>query len=115
MAKSEELSASVSTYVREAIERLRPQTLREALQHVDPDSIEGAKQFLTKGLISLLSRDDTARTINAILSSQIDRLADCAHWPAWRSRFETFDGTRQPRPGRTNHDDRARTSADGDC
>jgi uncharacterized membrane protein YheB (UPF0754 family) len=74
MLQSEELSASVATYVREAIERLRPQTLREALQHVEPGSIESAKRFLAKGLIALLSRDDTARTVNAILSSQIERL-----------------------------------------
>ena len=74
LAKSEELSASVSTYVREAVERFRPQTLGSALQHLDPDSIQRAKQFLTKSLLGLLSRDDTARTINLILSSQIERL-----------------------------------------
>jgi uncharacterized membrane protein YheB (UPF0754 family) len=74
MAKSEELSASVSTYVHEAIERFRPQTLGSALQQIGPDTIETAKQFLTKSLIALLSRDDTSRTINAILSSQIERL-----------------------------------------
>ncbi len=74
LAKSEELSASVSTYVREAVERLRPQTLGSALQHLDPDSIQLAKHFLTKSLLGLLSRDDTARTINLILSSQIERL-----------------------------------------
>lgn len=74
MAKSEELSVSVSTYVREALERFRPQTLGAALQQIDPDSIQRAKQFLTRSLIGLLSRDDTARTINLILSSQIERL-----------------------------------------
>jgi uncharacterized membrane protein YheB (UPF0754 family) len=74
MAKSEELSGSVSTYIREAIERFRPQTLGSALQHIDPNSIQRAKQFLTKSLLGLLSRDDTARTINLILSSQIERL-----------------------------------------
>jgi len=74
MAKSEELSASVSTYVQEAMERFRPQTLGAALQHIDPDSIQRAKQFLTKSLVGLLSRDDTARTVNQILSSQIERL-----------------------------------------
>jgi uncharacterized membrane protein YheB (UPF0754 family) len=73
-AKSEELSASVSNYVREAIERFGPQTIGSALQHVDPDAIERVKQFLARSLIGLLSRDDTARTINAILSSQIERL-----------------------------------------
>src|SRR4029079_15916633 len=74
LLKSEELSASVSSYVREAIERFRPQTLGDALQHVDPDTVETARRFLTRSLIGLLSRDDTARTINAILSSQIERL-----------------------------------------
>ena len=74
LLKSEELSASVSSYVREAIERFRPQTLGAALQHVDPDTVETARRFLTRSLIGLLSREDTARTINAILSSQIERL-----------------------------------------
>jgi uncharacterized membrane protein YheB (UPF0754 family) len=74
LAKSEELSASVSTYIREAIERFRPQTLGAALEQIDPDSVQTAKQFLTRSLVALLSRDDTARTINAILSSQIERL-----------------------------------------
>jgi uncharacterized membrane protein YheB (UPF0754 family) len=74
MAKSEELSASVSTYVREAVERFRPQTLGSALQQLDPESVQTVKQFLTRSLVALLSRDDTARTINAILSSQIERL-----------------------------------------
>ena len=73
-AKSEELSSSVSNYVREAMERFRPQTLSSALQHVDPGAIQRVKQFLSRSLIELLSRDDTARTINAILSSQIERL-----------------------------------------
>lgn len=74
LAKSEALSTSVSTYFREALERFRPQTLGSALQQIDPDSIQRAKQFLTKSLIGLLSRADTARTINLILSSQIERL-----------------------------------------
>jgi uncharacterized membrane protein YheB (UPF0754 family) len=74
LAKSEELSASVATYAREALERFRPQTLGAALQQLDPDSTQTAKQFLTKSLLALLSRDDTSRTINAILSSQIERL-----------------------------------------
>jgi uncharacterized membrane protein YheB (UPF0754 family) len=68
------LTVSVSNYVNEAIERFRPQTIGSALQHFDPDSIQRAKQFLTKSLLGLLSRDDTARTINLILSSQIERL-----------------------------------------
>ena len=48
LTRSAEFSASVSTYVREAIERFRPQTLGSALQQLDPDSIRTAKEFLTR-------------------------------------------------------------------
>jgi uncharacterized membrane protein YheB (UPF0754 family) len=60
--------------VTDAFDRLRPQKLGEVLQQLDSNSTTHAKSFLTKSLLSLLSRDDTARTINAILSSQIERL-----------------------------------------
>jgi uncharacterized membrane protein YheB (UPF0754 family) len=74
LAQSRELAGSVSKYVSEAIERLRPQTLGGLLEHLTPDSVERVKLFLTKGLLSLITRDDTARTINGILSSQVERL-----------------------------------------
>jgi uncharacterized membrane protein YheB (UPF0754 family) len=74
LSRSEQLSASVSTYVREAVEQFRPQTLGSALQQIDPEATERAKHFLTRSLVGLLARDDTARTINLILSSQIERL-----------------------------------------
>ncbi len=74
LVQSQELSGSISRYVSEAIERLRPQTLGATLEHLTPDSATRVKTFLTKGLLSLINRDDTARTINGILSSQIERL-----------------------------------------
>jgi uncharacterized membrane protein YheB (UPF0754 family) len=74
LVQSEELTASVSTYVREAIERFRPQTLGATLEHIDPDLIGRVKEFLTHSLVGLLSREDTARTINLVLSSQVERL-----------------------------------------
>lgn len=74
LAQSEELTNSISTYVTNALDRLRPQTVSSALQHIEPDLVQRAKQFLTTGLLGLLARDDTARTINSILSSQIERL-----------------------------------------
>ena len=72
--RSEALSTSLSMQVTEAIDRLRPQTLGTVLQQLDTNSATRAKELLSKSLLSLLSRDDTARTINAILSSQIERL-----------------------------------------
>jgi len=72
--RSEALSTSVSMQVEEVIDRLRPQTLGAVMQQLDSSSTKQAKEFLSKSLLSLLSRDDTARTINAILSTQIERL-----------------------------------------
>jgi uncharacterized membrane protein YheB (UPF0754 family) len=48
--------------------------LRALLQTLNPDSAPRLKSFLTKGLLSVLTRDDTARAINAVLHAQIERL-----------------------------------------
>ena len=72
--RSETLSTTVSIQINEVIERLRPQTLGSVMQQLDSNSATHAKEFLTRSLLSLLSREDTARTINAILSAQIERL-----------------------------------------
>lgn len=74
LAQSQELSSSVARYVSESIERLRPQTLNAMLEHLNPQSVERVKGFLIKGLLSMITREDTARTINGILSSQVERL-----------------------------------------
>jgi uncharacterized membrane protein YheB (UPF0754 family) len=74
IVRSETLSTSVSTHFSDAIDRLRPQTLGSVLQQVDPKSPEHVKQLLTRSLLSLLAREDTSRTINAILTSQVERL-----------------------------------------
>ena len=73
MARSPELVESVSGYLTNALERLRPQTLRELLETLNPESAPRVKSFLTKSMLTVLARDDTALTINAILSSQIER------------------------------------------
>ena len=57
----------------DALERLQPRTLRELLETLNPDSAARLKAFLTTSLLTVLARDDTARTINGILSSQVDR------------------------------------------
>lgn len=74
LAQGAELSNSVSTYVSDAVARLQPQTLRGLLEHLNPNSAEFVKGMLTKGLLSLIARDDTAKTINGILTSQVERL-----------------------------------------
>jgi uncharacterized membrane protein YheB (UPF0754 family) len=73
VVRSPELAGSVTTYLAQAVARLRPQTLGEMLETLNPESAPRLKAFLTKSLLSVLTRDDTARTINAILSTQIER------------------------------------------
>ncbi|HEX6184609.1 MAG TPA: DUF445 family protein [Pyrinomonadaceae bacterium] len=74
VARSPELSTSVSAYATDALQRLRPHTLRALLEHARPDSAEQLKGFLARGLMGILSRDETARMINAILASQVEKL-----------------------------------------
>lgn len=74
LVRSEGLSSSLATYLDDAMERLRPQRLSAVLQQIDPKSLQYVKDFLARGLLGLISRDDTARTINAILTSQVERL-----------------------------------------
>lgn len=73
LLQSPELNQSVTTYLRNAVERLQPQTLRALLETLNPESAARVKSFLTKSLLTVLARDDTAQTINAILSTQIER------------------------------------------
>jgi uncharacterized membrane protein YheB (UPF0754 family) len=74
LARSPELATSVSAYATDALARLRPHTLRALFEHVSPESAPRLKSFLSKGLLGVLSREETARTVNAILSAQIERL-----------------------------------------
>jgi uncharacterized membrane protein YheB (UPF0754 family) len=73
IVRSPELTSSVGSYLAHAIEGLRPQTLRQLLATVNPESAARVKAFLTRSLVTVLARDDTARTINAILNTQIER------------------------------------------
>lgn len=74
LARSPELAHTVSAYATDALERVRPHSLRAILEHASPDSDERLKRFLAKGLLSVLTREETARTLNAMMSTQIERL-----------------------------------------
>ncbi|MDQ3818899.1 MAG: DUF445 domain-containing protein [Acidobacteriota bacterium] len=74
LARSQELASTVSAYLTDALHRLRPHTLRALMQHLNPESAQRLKDFLSKGLLTLFAREETARTINNILSAQVERL-----------------------------------------
>jgi uncharacterized membrane protein YheB (UPF0754 family) len=74
IVRSEGLSTSIANYLSDALDRFYPQTLGSVLTQIHPDAVSHAKELLTRSLLSLLSHEDTARTINAILTSQVERL-----------------------------------------
>ena len=74
LARSEELATTVSAYLTDALHRLRPHTLRALMQHLNPESAQRLKNFLSNGLLTVFAREETARTINNILSAQVERL-----------------------------------------
>jgi uncharacterized membrane protein YheB (UPF0754 family) len=74
IARGPELSHTVATYSQDALARLRPHSLRALLEHASPDSAQRLKSFLSKALLGVLAREETARTINNILAAQIERL-----------------------------------------
>jgi uncharacterized membrane protein YheB (UPF0754 family) len=74
VAQSPELSTSVSAYLTDALERLKPHSLRALLEHARPDSPGDLKRLLARALVGVLAREETARTINAILAAQVEKL-----------------------------------------
>jgi uncharacterized membrane protein YheB (UPF0754 family) len=74
LARSQELATTVSAYLTDALHRLRPHTLRALMQHLNPESAQRLKNFLSTSLLTVFAREETARTINNILSAQVERL-----------------------------------------
>jgi len=74
ITRGAELSKMISAYTSDALARVRPHTIRALLEHASPDSAMRLKNFLSKALLGTLAREETARTLNAILSAQIERL-----------------------------------------
>lgn len=74
LARSPELAMTLVSYTNEALERLRPHTLGALLEHSTPDSSERLKKFLARGLLSIISSEDTILVVNNILATQIERL-----------------------------------------
>ena len=74
LARSPDLSHSISAYIHDALDQFRHLTLGSALQRIDVNSAERIKGFLSSSLLEILSRHDTAQTINAIMNAQVERL-----------------------------------------
>lgn len=72
--RGEEMLSSISAYLKETLENLRNHSLAAILHKAHPEAEEKLKKMLSKGLVGLLSRDETSNIINSVLASQIDTL-----------------------------------------
>ena len=74
LLQGEETMNSISAYLTDALQNLRPHSMDAILQTLHPESEEKLKKMLSKGLLNILSRQETSKIINTVLSRQIENL-----------------------------------------
>jgi uncharacterized membrane protein YheB (UPF0754 family) len=72
LLQGDEMMNSLSTYLSDTLHKLRPHSIDAILQTVHPESEEKLKKMLSKGLLSILARDETTNIVNSVLSNQIE-------------------------------------------
>ena len=72
--QGEEMQNSISAYLTDTLQKIRPHSLDAILQTVHPESEEKLKKLLATGLLTIINRDETAAIINRVLTKQIERL-----------------------------------------
>ena len=63
---------SISAYLSDTLQKLRPHSIDAILQTVHPESEEKLKKMLSKGLLNILSRDETIQYHQFRLIQQIE-------------------------------------------
>ena len=72
--RGDEMLFSISAYLTDSLEKIRPHSVKAIMQKAHPEAEEKLKRMLSKGLLTILSREETSNTINAVLSRQIETL-----------------------------------------
>lgn len=72
--RGEEMRSSISAYLASTLDKLRPHSIDAIMQTLHPESEEKLKNMLSKGLLSILSRDETSQIINSVLNNQVEKL-----------------------------------------
>jgi len=72
--QGDEMQRSISAYLTDTLQKIRPHSLDAILQTFHPESEEKLKRLLASGLLNVLNRDETTAIINRVLSKQIERL-----------------------------------------
>lgn len=74
LIRGEEMRRSISAYVTDTLQKLRPHSIDSILRTVHPDSEAKLKSMLSKGLLGIISSENTSRLVNDMLSKQIEGL-----------------------------------------
>lgn len=74
LARSPELASSISAYATDALKSLSSRTWKNLLETAGADSSLKLKKLLTKNLVAVLEREETARTVNAVITTQLEKL-----------------------------------------
>ncbi len=74
LLRGDEMMRTVSAYVTDTLEKLRPHSIDAIMQTLHPESEEKLKNMLSRGLLSIISRDDTHKVINDMLARQVEQL-----------------------------------------
>jgi uncharacterized membrane protein YheB (UPF0754 family) len=74
LLRGQEMQRSISAYVTDTLQRLRPHSIDSILRTVHPESEAKLKSTLSKGLLSIISSENTSRLVNDMLAKQIEQL-----------------------------------------
>ncbi|MEP7214262.1 MAG: DUF445 family protein [Acidobacteriota bacterium] len=72
--RGDEMQISISAYVTDTLAQFRPHSIDSILRNLQPDAEQKLKDTLSKALLRIISRDDTSKIINDMLSRQIESL-----------------------------------------
>lgn len=74
LLQGDEMMKQVSAYITDTLAQFRPHSIDAIMQTLHPESEEKLKNMLSKGLLSIISRDDTHKVINDMLARQVEQL-----------------------------------------
>ncbi|QYO65906.1 DUF445 family protein [Leptolyngbya sp. 7M] len=74
LLRGPEMERSISGYVKDLLEKLRPHSIDSILRTVHPESEAKLKDMLSRGLLAIIAGENTSRLVNDMLSKQIESL-----------------------------------------
>jgi uncharacterized membrane protein YheB (UPF0754 family) len=72
--QSEETLAGITKYINDTLAKLRPHSIDAIMAIAHTDAEEKLKSMLSRGLLNILTREETSNAINDMLATQIDRV-----------------------------------------